>query len=98
MNSKDLVYLPDKSEGLKETGFAVRYYRGPLLEERVRELEEMYDRAGWKVDPVPNMLSFVSPCGRWFDSYNRQNSQFFRVDGEWTVNLRGVNKYEVGTM
>ncbi len=65
----------------------LRVYRGPITPERTKELRGIYEEAGWKLDPLPTVLSFVSPCGRWFDCYDTATSQFYRIDGEWRVNL-----------
>jgi hypothetical protein len=47
----------------------------------------MYEKRGWKLDMDTHLLSFVSACGRWFDTYNKDNSQFCRINGDWIVSL-----------
>lgn len=61
---------------------------------RIEELKEQYAYEGWKRDLAGLGLSFVSPCGRWFDSYCLDTSRFYRIDGEWMINLKVTKSVE----
>jgi len=60
--------------------------------ERVNEIKNRYIAKGWKLDTESPTLSFVSECGRWFDCYDTATSQFYRLDGNWVVNLVQTKK------
>ena len=88
MSSNEMIYVPKEQEqpNSKPT-MRVCVYRGPLKEERIKELRERYKNAGWTEEDSTVYLSFVSPCGRWFKMYNRATSQLLVVDGDWVMNL-----------
>lgn len=91
MNSKaeeSIIYRPSEEQlNNSQPTKGIYIYRGPITPERTKQLRDMYEEAGWLHDPLPTVLSFVSPCGRWFDCYDTATSQFYRIDGEWKVNL-----------
>lgn len=71
-----------------------------MTPERIRGVQKQYEDAGWKVDDKVSCLGFVSPCGRWFDGYDTATSRYYRIDGDWKVNLvstkkDGISKEEV---
>jgi hypothetical protein len=70
----------------------VIYYRGPMSVERVNEIKSYYLAKGWGFDAESVLLSFVSPCGRWFDCFDTSNSNYYRIDGDWVVNLKVTRK------
>lgn len=72
---------------LISTGHGMRFYRGPMSQERVEAVKEYYRQKGWTHDDKALLLSFVSPCGRWWSCYDRETSQCYYIDGHWTVNL-----------
>lgn len=79
--------LEPSQRELVNTGQAVRFYRGPMSPERIAAVMEYYRAKGWTHDDKALLLSFVSPCGRWWNCYDRETSQFFYIDGDWVVNL-----------
>lgn len=78
-----------KIEGaeLVKTGHSVKL-GGKMTAEMETALKEHYTNEGWTQEPKSIMLSFVSPCGRWFRMYCRETSRCYYIDGNWTVNLR----------
>ena len=87
----------DESELKRRSdGTSVRFYRGPMSLEQVNERKKIYEAVGWKVDSEEPTLWFVSPCGRWFHGFNRDNSSFTCLDGEWVKNLVVEIKGEEG--
>ncbi len=83
----EMIYRPPETEqAVLKAGMSVKM-GGPMTPQRIKELRESYEKADWKHDPESVLLSFVSPCGRWFDCYDTSTSQFYRIDGEWVVNL-----------
>ena len=72
---------------LVKTGQAIRFYRGPMSKERIAAVMDFYEKKGWTHDDKALLLSFVSSCGRWWNCYDRETSQFFYIDGDWVVNL-----------
>lgn len=83
---------PTNSKMLPEVK-GLGFRRGKMTPEMIAAVEEKYRLRGWERDPEGIMLSFVSPCGRWFECYDRETSQLYCIDGEWIVNLR-VSKKE----
>lgn len=69
-----------------------------MTQERIEALKEHYEKKGWSHDDKSLLLSFVSPCGRWFECWDRETSQFYCMDGDWVVNLRKGEKNEIGTV
>jgi hypothetical protein len=67
----------------------VKYYSGPLQPERIETLRKKYEELVWREDSTELYLSFISPCGRWGECYNRATSQMLCIDNEWIVNLVG---------
>lgn len=90
MKNEDGVKSSETNEKPKllNSGIGVKYYPGPLTAEKIQELRAQYDKKGWSNDPESILLSFVSPCGRWYDCFDKDTSQFYRIDGEWIVNLK----------
>jgi hypothetical protein len=70
----------------------VIYYRGPMSVERINEIKSKYLAKGWRFDAESVLLSFVSPCGRWFDCFDTSNSNYYRIDGDWVINLKVTRK------
>lgn len=70
----------------------VTYYKGPMTMERISEIKSKYLARGWRFDAESVLLSFVSPCGRWFECFDTATSQFYSLDGEWVVKLRVTGK------
>lgn len=59
----------------------------PIGAEEEKQLREHYEPKGWTCESTSDWLSFNSPCGRWFNDYQRKTGRFFYIDGDWTVNL-----------
>lgn len=64
----------------------------PISVEMINEIKSKYLAEGWRFDANSVLLSFVSPCGRWFECYDTATSQFYCIDGDWVVNLRVTRK------
>lgn len=96
-NGEEASILTSENNSLLRTASGksgVTYYRGPMTVERISEIKSWYLGRGWRFDAESVLLSFVSPCGRWYECYDTATSQFYCIDGDWTVNLKVTRKSE----
>lgn len=92
MTNSKIGDLEPRSKEIVSTEQAVRFYKGPMSEERIAVVKSFYEKKGWKHNDKAILLSFVSPCGRWWDCYDRETSQFFHIDGEWVINYGEIKR------
>lgn len=101
MSGDSMIYkTSDLEPSSSQNGMKIYVRRGPMSLEYIASLREHYENKEWRHDPESIMLSFVSSCGRWFDCFDKDTSQYYRIDGNWVVNLRQTKgkSDEIGVM
>lgn len=56
-----------------------------------------YTGEGWSIFVNADHIGFISPCGRWFHSFDKTTGYKIEVDKKWIENMRMVRKQDEGT-
>lgn len=70
--------------------YAVKF-GGKMSQEEIDETISKYTGQDWSVVDVPGYVAFVSPCGGWFHSYNKETSRGMFIDQKWISKLKLVD-------
>lgn len=83
MNSKDRSIKQEEQP--KTIGFR---FAAKMTKEVIDEKIAKYTSEGWDVQSDDNYLGFISPCGGWFHSYNKETSQGMFINKKWIENMK----------
>jgi hypothetical protein len=70
---------PEKQEMVP---YRVRF-GSTLTKEFENEVIDKYIAQGWVHAIDDECLVFISPCGRWYDCFDRDTGQYYHIDQEW---------------
>jgi hypothetical protein len=85
---------PEKQEMVP---YGVRYVR-TLTKEFENEVTAKYIAQGWVHAVDDECLAFISPCGRWYDCFDRDTGQYYHIDQGWIskMNMKPSKKENHG--
>jgi hypothetical protein len=67
-------------------------FGGKMTQEKIDEKISEYTRQGWSILVDANHIGFLSPCGRWYNSFDKTTGFKFVMDKKWIENMRMVRK------
>ena len=85
---KDCQNEPQRTIGVK--------FGGRLTEEEINDINTHYASKGWRHAVDDECIAFISPCGRWYDCFDRESGRHYHIDQEWIsrLNLKPKDKSE----
>lgn len=61
-----------------------------LTKEFENEIAAKYIARGWVHAIDDECLTFISPCGRWYDCFDRDTGQYYHIDQEWISKMNMI--------
>lgn len=90
LKTEDGEQLQSEPEKPELGQYQVRF-GSTLTKEFENEVTIKYLAQGWVHAVDDEHLAFISPCGRWYDCYDRETGQYYHIDQEWMSKLNMVS-------